>query len=118
LIANPDLPRGQRDPNHWFNTSAFVPPPIFTDAQGAYSIPGDEGRNVITGPGLAAGDASLERHFRFTEKLNMTFRTDVFNITNHPNFDRPGLIVGTSQFGTISSAENSRQIQFSLRMNW
>ena len=48
----------------------------------------------------------------------MTFRTDVFNITNHPNFDRPGLIVGTSQFGTISSAENSRQIQFSLRLNW
>ncbi len=52
LIANANLPRSQRNPHHWFNTSAFVPPPIFTDAQGEYSIPGNEARNVITGPGL------------------------------------------------------------------
>jgi hypothetical protein len=48
----------------------------------------------------------------------MVFRTDFFNLTNHPNFNRPGLIVGTSQFGEITSANNSRQIQFSLRLNW
>jgi hypothetical protein len=118
LIGSPDLPHNQRDPHRWFNTSAFVSPPIFTDAQGAYSIPGNEGRNVITGPGLVTGDASLERHFRLSEKLNTVFRADFFNITNHPNFNRPGLIVGTSQFGEISSASNSRQIQFSLRLNW
>src|SRR5208283_2058049 len=57
LIASPNLPGGQRGPDRWFNTSAFAPPPIFYDAQGAYSIPGDEGRNVITGPGLAAWDS-------------------------------------------------------------
>jgi hypothetical protein len=118
LIGSPDLAGGQRNPNHWFNTNAFVPPPIFTDAQGTYSIPGNEGRNVITGPGLATGDATVERHFRLTEKLNLVFRTDFFNFTNRPNFNRPGLIVGTSQFGEISSAGNSRQIQFSLRLNW
>jgi hypothetical protein len=118
LIANPNLPSGERSPNRWFNTNAFVAPPIFYDAQGAYSIPGNEARNVVTGPGLASWDATLERHFRLSEQLNMVFRTDVFNLTNHPNFNRPGLIVGTSQFGKISSADNSRQIQFSLRLNW
>jgi hypothetical protein len=118
LIANPSLPGSQRNSNHWFNTSAFVTPPIFYDAQGAYSIPGNEGRNVTTGPGLASWDASLERQFRLTERLHTVFRTDFFNLTNHPNFDRPGLIYGTSNFGEISSAENSRQIQFSLRLNW
>ena len=118
LIANANLPAGQRNPDHWFNTSAFVPPPMFTDAQGTYSIPGNESRNVITGPGLGAGDLSLERHFRITERLNTVFRTDFFNLTNHPNFNRPGLIVGTTQFGNINSAGNSRQIQFSLRLNW
>jgi hypothetical protein len=118
LIANPNLPGGKRAPNSWFNTSAFVPPPIYYDAQGAYSIPGNEGRNVVTGPGLASWDSTLERHFRLSEKLNVVFRTDFFNLTNHPNFNRPGLIVGTSQFGEISSAGNSRQIQFSLRLNW
>ena len=118
LIANPNLPGGERTPNRWFNTGAFVAPPIIYDAQGAYSIPGNEARNVVTGPGLASWDATLERHFRLSEKLNMVFRTDFFNLTNHPNFNRPGLIVGTSQFGEITSANNSRQIQFSLRLNW
>jgi hypothetical protein len=118
LIVNPDLPRGRRSPSRWFNTNAFVPPPLFYDSLGAYSIPGNEGRNVITGPGFAAWDTSLERQMRLNERLGLVFRSDVFNLTNHPNFDRPGLIYGTSDFGSISSAENSRQVQFSLRLNW
>jgi hypothetical protein len=119
LIANPNLPAGQRTPSGWFNTEAFVAPHIFHDNLGAsYSIPGNEGRNVITGPGLAAWDMSLQRQARLSERLNLVVRSDFFNLTNHPNFDRPGLIVGTSDFGNISSAENSRQIQLSLRLNW
>jgi len=118
LIANPNLPAGQRDPSHWFNTAAFRPPPIFNDAFGPFSIPGNEGRNVIPGPGLADWDITLERHARLTERTNLVFRADFFNLTNHPNFDRPGLIFKTSNFGKISSAENSRQVQFSLRLNW
>jgi hypothetical protein len=118
LIANPNLPAGQRGPSRWFNTDAFVAPPIFYDNLGAYSILGNEGRNVITGPGLAAWDMSLQRQARLSERLNLVFRSDFFNLTNHPNFDRPGLILGTSNFANISSAENSRQIQFSLRLNW
>jgi hypothetical protein len=118
LIANPNLPSGQRTPSRWFNTDAFAAPPIFYDGLGAYSILGNEGRNVITGPGLAAWDMSLERQVRLRERLGLVFRSDFFNLTNRPNFDRPGLIYGTSNFGNISSAENSRQIQFSLRLNW
>jgi len=118
LIANPNLPGRQRGPHDWFNRSAFVAPPIFYDAQGAYSIPGNEGRNVITGPGLASWDSGLERHVRLTERLSTVFRAECFNLTNHPNFNRPGLIAGTTQFGNISSAGNSRQIQLSLRLNW
>jgi hypothetical protein len=118
LVANPRLPGGQRSPDRWFNTDAFQSPPIFMDAQGAFSIPGNEGRNVITGPGLAEWDFSVERHTRLNERINLVFRADCFNLTNHPNFDRPGLIFGTSNFGRISSAENSRQIQFALRLNW
>ena len=119
LIANPNLPAGQRTPSKWFNTEAFMAPPIFHNSLGAsYSILGNEGRNVITGPGLAAWDMSLQRQARLSERLSLVFRSDFFNLTNHPNFDRPGLIYGTSNFGEISSAENSRQIQFSLRLNW
>ena len=118
LIANPNLPGSQRSPDRWFNTTAFRTPPIYFDAQGAFSIPGNAGRDIITGPGLSDWDLSLERHLRLSERTGLVFRTDFFNLTNHPNFDRPGTIYGTSNFGRISSAQNSRQIQFSLRLNW
>jgi hypothetical protein len=118
LVGAPNLPAGQRDPSRWFNTAAFVPPPLYYDAMGAFSIPGNEGRNVITGPALAGCDLSLSRNIRFSERAHGTLRADVFNLTNHPNFDRPGLIVGTSNFGRVASAENSRQIQLSLRIEW
>jgi hypothetical protein len=118
LIANPNWPVNRRDPSRWFSTEAFRTPPIFFDALGAFSIPGNEGRNVITGPDVKDWDASLERHARLNERTSLVLRADFFNLTNHPNFDRPGLIVGTSNFGRISSAQNSRQIQFSLRLNW
>jgi len=81
-------------------------------------VPGNEGRNVIAGPSLLDWDLSVERPFRITEKANLMFHSDFFNLTNHPNFGRPGLIVGTSSFGQISSAGNSRQIQFALRLSW
>ena len=118
LVANPNLPGGQRDPNRWFNSEAFRQPAVFSDALGTFSIPGNEGRNVITGPDFKNWDVSLQRHARLTERANLVLRADFFNLTNHPNFDRPGLIYGTSNFGRISSAQNSRQIQFSLRLNW
>jgi hypothetical protein len=118
LVASPNLPRGQRDPQRWFNTQAFVSPPIFFDAQGPYSIPGNAGRNIITGPGFHAWDSSLERRVSLSERASLVLRADFFNFTNHPNFDRPGLIFGTTNFGRISSAQNSRQVQFSLRLSW
>ena len=96
---NPESPSDQRDPNHWFDTAAFRPPPVFFDSHGPFSIPGNEGRNVITGPGLSDWDLSVQRHFRLNERTGLVFRSDLFNLTNHPNFDRPGLILGTSNFG-------------------
>lgn len=117
-IANPNLPGFERNPAHWFNTAALVPPPIYSDSQGAFSILGNEGRNVITGPGFSDWDLSLARRFRLTERDGLVFRSDFFNLANHPNFDRPGLIVGTSDFGVVTSAENAREVQFALRLEW
>jgi hypothetical protein len=60
----------------------------------AFSIPstirqGTEGRNDIPGFGLTQVDFSLERKFSLTERLNLTFRADAFNLLNHPNFTNP-----------------------------
>jgi len=118
LIGDPALPAGARDPERWFNTNAFEQPAIFFDTLGAFSIPGNAGRNVVTGPGFRVWDSSLERRVRFSERSDLVLRADFFNFTNHPNFDRPGLIFDTTNFGRVSSAQNSRQIQFSLKVNW
>jgi hypothetical protein len=118
VIADPNLTGSERSPEHWFSTAAFQEPPVYFDGLGAFSVPGNAGRNIITGPDYKIWDVSLERRLRFAERANLVFRTDFFNLTNHPNFDRPGLIFGTSNFGRINSAQNARQIQFSLRFNW
>jgi Carboxypeptidase regulatory-like domain/TonB dependent receptor len=60
----------------------------------AFSIPstptqGDEGRNDIRGFGLTQVDFSIGRKFPITERVNLLFRADAFNLLNHPNFTNP-----------------------------
>jgi hypothetical protein len=60
----------------------------------AFSIPasarqGTEGRNDIPGFDLVQVDLSLARKFGITERINLQFRADAFNVMNHPNFANP-----------------------------
>jgi hypothetical protein len=60
----------------------------------AFSVPstlkqGSEGRNDIPGFGLIQIDLSFGRKFALTERFNLQFRTDAFNVFNHPNFSNP-----------------------------
>jgi len=108
LLRNPNLPEELRDPQQWFDISAFSQPAPFTF--------GNAGRNVVFAPGLTNFDTSLQRNLRFSEHRQLEFRWQVFNIFNHPNFDVPGRIAFSSSFGRIfSTAEPSRQMQFSLK---
>jgi len=71
------------------NPAAFLTPP-----------PGEQGnepRNDIRGFGLTQIDFSLDRNFRLTERLNLQFRGDAFNLFNHPNFTNPP---GYTQYGS------------------
>jgi len=64
---------------------------------------GTEGRNDIPGFGLTQVDLSLGRKFVITERLNLQFRTDAFNLFNHPNFINPqAVLVFGSIFGLKS----------------
>jgi hypothetical protein len=65
---------------------------------------------------------SLVKRIRISEGLNAQFRTEAFNILNHPNFSFPNEVVfqGTnysSSAGAITStATTSRQVQFALKV--
>src|SRR5262249_35125411 len=81
--AKVTLPRGQQDPDRFFNTAAFVLQPFGTF--------GNVGRNTVIGPGLISWDFSTMKHFRVREGHQVQFRFEAFNFPNHPNFGTPEL---------------------------
>ena len=87
--------------------------------------PGTLGRNALTGPGFVNTDFSITKDTKITERLNLEFRTDMFDVFNHPNFGNPVLTATSSSLGFIGSTRfptgdfgSSRQIQFSLLLQF
>ena len=73
------------------NPAAFTAPP--TGQQG------DLARNVLRGFGAWQADLAIQRQFRVTEKVDLRFRAEFFNIFNHPNFGPPDNILTDALFG-------------------
>ncbi|HKE60250.1 MAG TPA: hypothetical protein VKB46_26240, partial [Pyrinomonadaceae bacterium] len=46
--------------------------------------------NFLHGPNFNQLDLIFNKRFKFTETVNLEFRTEIFNIFNHTNFDIPG----------------------------
>jgi hypothetical protein len=104
------------NPNQWFNPAAFSMPPANS---GFY---GNLGRDTLIGPGVATWDFSVLKDMPVTEKTNLQFRAEFFNILNHANFNTPNAVVFTPSgvsptAGVITSTSTtSRQIQFGLKL--
>ena len=102
------------NPEQWFNPAAFVLP-----TAGTY---GDLGRGTLTGPGLADFDLSLFKNTGITEKANLQFRAEFFNILNRWNYGPPnttvfsGTAVSPSAGLITTTATNPRQIQLGLKL--
>jgi len=85
---------------------------------------GTLGRNTFRGPGFRDFDVALIKDTAFGhrgngELANLQFRAEFFNVFNEVNFGLPSNIVSGSGFGIISrTAGPSRQIQFSLKLNY
>ncbi|HVH70616.1 MAG TPA: hypothetical protein VNB49_05845, partial [Candidatus Dormibacteraeota bacterium] len=85
---------------------------------------GTLGRNTFRGPAFRQFDMALINDTAFGRRgngefANLQFRAELFNIFNEVNFGLPSNIVRGSGFGIISkTAGPSRQIQFSLKLNY
>jgi hypothetical protein len=91
-----------------FNTAAFV-------ANGQYQY-GSLGRNTMSQRGTIDLDLSLQKNFRLTERFNLQFRAEAFNATNTPPFGVPNATLGTTGFGSITSAGTPRNLQGGLKL--
>lgn len=119
LAGNPAL--ANPDPALFFNPAAFCAPG--TAGCAGPAVFGNLGRNVITGPDFNNFDFSIMKTTRVNEYFKIQFRTEIFDIFNHPNFGQPGRVVGTQNFGVIQDtrfgtgdAGSSRQIQFAIKI--
>lgn len=85
-VRRPDLVPGV---NPFLNGDRTIlnPAAFTTPAPGTF---GNVARNALRGPNFSQLDMVFSRRFRLTETRNIEFRTEVFNILNHTNFDIPG----------------------------
>lgn len=104
-------PSGPHSVTQYFNTAAFAVAPKYTY--------GDVHRNSLRGPGYTDADVSLFRNFNVMERLQVQFRSEFFNVFNHPNFANPDAGLEDSDYGQITSiVGNPREIQFALKANF
>ena len=62
-------------------------------------------------------DAGLVKNFRLTERANLRFNMDAFNVLNSPG--TPNSISSSSGIlSTIGFANSGREVQFTLRLAW
>ena len=105
---------GAQTPSQWFNTRCFS---RLTQAANAGQL-GNEGRNIVRGPGFHSEDLSMFKTFPIRERLSVQFRAEAFNLLNHPRFNNPGGSVGTPLFGVLSAAGDGRVMQFAVKIGF
>jgi hypothetical protein len=110
LLRDPNSGHSRNVDVPWFDTSAFVLPPVYTYGNAAPFVVNADGRQNL--------DFSMQKDWRFHERHNVQFRGEFYNMPNHTNLMAPpsaNLNFISSAFGKVTSATPGRQIQFSLR---
>lgn len=118
--GNANCPSQVHTLQNWFNPCAFQKAPS--------GELGTAARAPIYGPRFVNTDFSIIKDFplSFREAMNLQFRAEFFNLLNHPQYFLGGLgdtgqqdINSPSSFGVINQTlNNSRDIQFALRLNF
>jgi hypothetical protein len=96
--------------DRFFNTGAFVAPPV-----GRY---GYAGRNIIAGPGDFTFDAGLAKSFTIADRHNLRFRVQATNLLNRPQFTQVDTNLNSLSYGQITGVRAMRTIQIGVRYSF
>ena len=106
---------GSRD--LWFDTSAYR---AVTEARF-----GNSGWDQLRGPGMINMDLSVYRKFDLSERINLQFRAEAFNLSNTPHFSNPRSDISSANPGLITGIANTgregideRTFRFALRLGF
>ena len=112
------------------NVQPNAGPPFAATFPQCFNLRGNAGRNILIGPGLTSLDFSVFKNNyvkRISERFNVQFRAEIFNILNHANFAPPSTPNSTDIFdgtGALSSSvgqitrttTTAREIQFAVKI--
>jgi hypothetical protein len=82
------------------------------------------GRNTFVGPGYWGADMTLAKVFKFTERVNLRFEAQGFNVFNRANFliatagGSGNNDIRSGNFGKAGGTLNARNLQFGLKLNF
>ncbi|MGD0132095.1 MAG: TonB-dependent receptor [Bryobacteraceae bacterium] len=109
----------------FFNPSGLSLPACYSSSQ-APGTPGGcptatygtLGRNAFRGPDLVNFDLALEKRTNLTERVQLNFRAEFFNVLNHTEWQPPtsSTPVSSTLLGQITSTYNPRIGQLALRL--
>ena len=94
----------------FFNTSCFV------DPAEVLAMPTE---HRFTGPrDFVNFDASFFKTFKVNESSQLEFRTEVFNVFNHPQFAFRGTFTDSANFGQITQTVNNPRLMQALKFKF
>ena len=110
--------------NSWANGlyNAGFSPSTFSNPCLACS--GNLGRNTFVGPGNWSADMTMSKVFKITERVNMKFDANGFNVFNRANFILATAGGGahnkytSSNFGEAAGTLNPRELQFGVKVSF
>lgn len=123
LTVRPDVTGPVRvtgSPFQWFASKSVFQSPC-TGPSACH--PGDMQRDSVSGPDFVNTDFNITKDTKITERVTLQFRTEFFDIFNHPNFGNPNTTTTSSTFGQITSTRfpagdfgSAREIQFAMKL--
>lgn len=119
IVGDPSIPSG--------SPRNQVGPPITAFAVQPFGRPGNLGRNTFTGPQYFNTDLNLAKNTSITERINLQFRAECYNVFNRIQFGQPGesgdTLASPGTFGQALSTltqpdgtTSARQIQLALKL--